>query len=132
MSWEYSCPKCHAMLNPDRTIVLTATHDGDRVLIGLHPQPGKYEVYLPPAVHTVDGDHWTFACPMCQGDLRTDEDENLCELVLSIDGEPLRILFSRVAGEHATFIMHGREVRERFGDDSPRYDQLVGQEKYLR
>ena len=69
---------------------------------------------------------------MCRADLRTDEDENLCELVLRIEGEPLRILFSRVAGEHATFIMHGREVRERYGEDSPRYDQLVGQEKYLR
>jgi len=126
MSWEYSCPKCEAMLNPGCAIVLVASHNKDRCLIGLHPQPGKYEIYLPPSVHTVDGDHWAFACPMCHEDLRTDEDENLCELTLRIDGDALRILFSRVAGEHATFIMHGRVIRERYGEDSSRYDEFVG------
>lgn len=132
MSWEYCCPKCKAMLNPGRDIILAAQHEETRVLIGLHPTPGKYEVYLPPRVAAEDGTKWGFSCPMCQSDLVTEEDDSLCELELSVDGKPVRILFSRIASEHATFIVHEGTPREEFGKDAVRYASRWAQLKYLR
>lgn len=121
MSWEYSCPKCKAMLNPDRSVILAMSRDDVDCLVGLHPQPGKYEVYLPPRVATEDGTSWVFSCPMCKRPLTTEEDPSLCELELTVDGDPLRIFFSCIAGEHATFVMHDEKVRERYGEDVGRY-----------
>ena len=121
MSWEYRCPKCKTMLNPDSSIVLGAAHAGARMLIGMNPQPGKYEVYLPPKVSCQDGCKWDFFCPLCQEDLKIEEDRNLCELELVLGGENLRILFSRVAGEHATFVLHQDTLKERHGENSDRY-----------
>ncbi|MCP4571732.1 MAG: hypothetical protein GY838_05215 [bacterium] len=122
MSWEYSCPQCHAMLNPDRSVILAMSHGDVDCLVGLNPQPGKYEVHLPPQVTTADGTRWNFSCPMCKRPLATEEDPSLCELALTVDGDPLRIFFSSVAGEHATFVMHETTVREKFGEDAARYN----------
>ena len=132
MSWEYSCPKCQAMLNPGCAIILTAYHDDKRFLIGMHPQPGKYEIFLPPKELCEDGEKWEFYCPLCQDTLRTKEDANFCELGLMVDGETLRILFSRVAGEHATFILHEDLVKERHGKDADLYDPFQELKNYAR
>ncbi len=121
MSWEYSCPRCKGTLNPDRSVILRMTREGVDCLVGLHPQPGKYEVYLPPGVTTDDGTCWDFACPLCDDALMTKAEPNLCELELAVEDENVRILFSRIAGEHATFIMYDDRSEERFGDDAGRY-----------
>jgi len=121
MSWEYACPKCKTMLNPGDTIALAMGTGEERFLVGLHPQPGKYEVFLPPNVRTENGSRWEFSCPLCSAALVTEDDENLCGLDLMVDGSRLRVLFSCIAGEHATFIMHEDLVRERHGQDAARY-----------
>ena len=72
MSWEYSCPKCDSMLNPDRSVILAMSRDDVDCLVGLHPQPGKYEVYLPPRVTAEDGTQWNFSCPVCRKPLATE------------------------------------------------------------
>jgi hypothetical protein len=109
------------MLNPDRAVILAMSRGDMECLVGLHPQPGKYEVYLPPRVYTEDGTRWNFSCPMCKRPLATAEDPNLCELELKVDGAPVRILFSSVAGEHATFVMHDDTRQDAYGEDSARY-----------
>jgi hypothetical protein len=43
MSWSYSCPHCSAGLNPDETIVLVGELGDQRILVGLHPEPGNYQ-----------------------------------------------------------------------------------------
>lgn len=121
MSWEYSCPRCQTMLNPGRSIVLEMTRGDVDCLIGLHPKPGKYQVYLPPNVFTEDGTRWDFACPLCKESLATAGDPNLCELDLSVDGSQVKILFSCIAGEHATFILYQDRLKEKYGKDAPRY-----------
>lgn len=122
MSWEYCCPKCKTNLNPGTAIILKASCCGNHCLIGMNPQPGKYDIYLPPKVTCQDGSIWDFYCPMCQENLKNDEDAKLAELELVLEGDNLRILFSRVAGEHATFIMHEAMLKERYGKDAENYD----------
>ena len=120
------------MLNPGSAIILKESCKGTSVLIGMHPQPGKYEIFLPPNVSCEDGTKWDFFCPLCQEALMTKKDDNLCELGLMVDGEPLRILFSRVAGEHATFILHEDTVKEKHGEDTDRYDPFHELKNYAR
>ena len=132
MSWDYCCPRCKTALNPDRSVILAAAHGDTRVLIGFHPKPGNYEVYLPPNVRTEEGSRWDFYCPVCQANLTAAEDDNLCELELWADKKPLRLFFSRVAGEHATFVVHEDTLSEKHGDDSVHYDPLWAHLKYIR
>ena len=121
MSWEYSCPRCRASLNPARTIVLKMSRDDVTCLIGMHPQPGKYEIYLPPNVTTEDGTAWDFSCPLCSEALMTEHEPNLCELDLTVDDHKVKILFSRIAGEHATFLCPEDRPCEEYGEDAERY-----------
>lgn len=133
MSWEYSCPECHGNLNPGCSIVMAAKcAKGERVLIGMHPQPGKYEVYLPPRVECADGSKWEFFCPLCGESLVTERDRNLCELDLTLQGETMKILFSRVAGEHATFIMHDDVVEEVHGNEAEHYQWCLQKRNFAR
>jgi len=131
MSWEYSCPQCKVMLNPEHSVILAMQRDNVRMLVGLDPQLGKYEVKLPPDVVVEEGSRWDFSCPVCQAMLDSNDNPDLCELELSMDDGPLRILFSRIAGEHATFVLNETTLNEKHGKDSGRYDLLWGQKKYL-
>ena len=122
MSWEYCCPRCKVMLNPTRSVILCAAHKKTRVMIGLSPQLGKYNVYLPPGVEAKDGQVWDFSCPMCHESLRTDPDSKLCELGLCVEGDNIKVLFSRVAGEHATFVINKEKKARKYGEHKDRYD----------
>ena len=132
MSWEYCCPECKGMLNPGCDIIMTAKNEDIRVMIGMHPQPGKYEVYLPPNVECENGSKWEFSCPLCQHSLVHEKDKNLCELELRIEGKPMLVLFSRIAGEHATFILHEETLKERYGKDATRYDPFLEHRQFNR
>ena len=131
MSWEYHCPKCQAMLNPEHSVILVVEHGDVRAIVGLHPQPGKFEVYLPPGMTAPPGTKWDFSCPACSALLANGTNPNLCELDLRVGEEMLRILFSSVAGELATFLVGDGQLKEKHGKDTDLYDLHWGQIKYL-
>lgn len=105
MNWTYSCPHCRAVLNPDESIMLLAQRDERCFLVGFHPQPGNYEVYLPPDVEMPPGSRWSFACPVCRQALTSELSDELCALDMTSGGDPHRVYFSRVTGEQATFVV---------------------------
>ena len=121
MSWTYSCPYCGAMLNPDSTIVLMAAHGDQRILIGFHPEPGNYEIYLPPDVALDEGQHWDFFCPVCHENLVDGKLSNLCELRVRAGDSEQRVFFSRIAGEQATFLMSDKKVAAKHGSHVEQY-----------
>ena len=132
MSWSYSCPRCGGTLSPDRSVMLCgARGDGNRVLIGFHPQPGNYEIYIPPDADIKDGDKWTFYCPVCGENLASDEDRNLCVLNLTHEGREQQVFFSRIAGEQVTFVVANRKVEEAHGTDSETYRHHMMRLKYI-
>ena len=104
MRWSYSCPECHAMLNPSEAINLVAVQGETRLLIAFHPEPGNYEIHLPPDVTMAVGSRWDFLCPVCHHDLVTEDQPDLCALDLVSKGTASKVLFSRVAGEQMTFV----------------------------
>lgn len=112
MKWSYRCPHCKALLNPGATVMLVGIHDDQRLLVGFHPEPGNYEIFFPPECALKEGDIWQFLCPVCQVDLLSNDNDSMCALeLLEGDNEPIQVLFSRVAGQQATFIVNQREVQ---------------------
>lgn len=117
----YSCPSCHAGLNPDNTIMLVGEHGGDRSLVGFHPEPGNYEVFSPPDVEVPHGSRWDFFCPVCHANLALAPDEPFCVIDGIYDGITHRVYFSRVAGDQATFVVGDEGHVEPHGSDADRH-----------
>lgn len=117
MPWRYRCPACDATLNPHNAIVLVAGWGGRQVLMGFHPEPGNYQVFLPPEVQIVPRSSWDFLCPVCHADLAVEAGADFCALDLDAGGERKRVLFSRVAGERATFLFSGADLEATHGPD---------------
>ncbi len=131
MSWSYSCPHCGAMLSPHHTIMLVAEHGDRRTLIGFHPEPGNYQVFLPPGEEVREGEVWTFRCPLCQQDLSDGQPEGLCALDLHGEAGTHRVLFSRVAGEQATFVIGNEGLAAQHGVHADRYRASLANMKYI-
>lgn len=132
MNSVYACPKCQSVLSPGDRIVLVGSRGSDRVLVSFHPQPGNYDVWLPPGVEVQQGDVWTFFCPLCCSDLTSPDNDKLCALELLTNDLPRQVLFSRVAGERATFIVNPTTIEYRHGTDAERYVEQEMQLKYIR
>ena len=120
MRWIYACPQCDAMLNPDETVVLIGECGPHRVLMGFHPEPGNYRVYLPPGVELEEGSLWEFSCPVCSQSLMMEFAPELCALDLATQGVRHRLFFSRTAGQHATFIITAEGMKSH-GPDADRH-----------
>jgi hypothetical protein len=127
MEWTtYSCPKCGAVLNPSGVVTLIASRTGIRVLFGFHPEPGNYRVFLPPDVDAADGAEWDFSCPVCWASLACADHRKLAEIAQIVGVERRRLLFSRIAGERATYVLSGDDGRvESHGEHADRYDDTV-------
>ena len=132
MKWNYACPRCKATLNPGDNVILIAAHGETRVLVGLHPEPGNYEVFLPPNVKVEAGSRWDFFCPICNAGLVNEKDENLCELDLTQGDQSQKLVFSTIAGEQATFVIRDEEVSEKHGKDWDKFDYRLAALKYIR
>jgi hypothetical protein len=121
--WTYRCPRCNGVVNPAGIVHLLGLRGGAQMLIGFHPEPGNYELFAPPEAAFERGDLWSFHCPICQSDLATERQGNLCELQLFTgDGHRRRVLFSRVAGEHATYVERDDGPETILGEHANRYD----------
>jgi hypothetical protein len=133
MEWKYSCPRCTAILNPGPNIILLGRHEGREALLAFHSEPGNYEVAVPVDVTIKKGEVWEFFCPVCHETLSAEGEENLAGLDMT-DGNDnwYRVIFSRVAGEYATFVItRGPELKvKKLGHDFTKYEHCLW-EKYL-
>jgi hypothetical protein len=132
MRWKYSCPHCEAPLNPEERVVLKAQCGDREFLAGLHPQPGNYEVELPPGEEMAPGTRWELFCPVCEKSLVSELSEDLCALVVTSPGEPHRVYFSRIAGEEATFVVSAEGLLKDYGLHTDRYLEHLIHAKYMR
>lgn len=132
MNWTYSCPHCDAALNPKESIVLRAEHEGRKMLVGLHPQPGNYEVDLPPGETMAAGTRWSFSCPVCDHSLTSELSDELCAVDMCSQGERHRVYFSRIAGEEATFVVSAEGLLSGHGVHTDQYLEQLVHKKYMR
>jgi len=124
MKKRYLCPHCEAVLNPNVKIVLLAKTEDVRGLMLLNAKPGDYGLIFDPEFSLEEGEMVEFACPVCGGDLRSAADPHFVEILLDLGGASYsKVEFSRIYGEHATFIIDGRQV-EAFGEDAPDFEDI--------
>ena len=97
---------------------MVAQLGSQRLLVGFHPEPGNYRLFFPPGAEVHDGQTWEFFCPACHADLRDPQNKDLCRINLEQELEEKQVLFSRVAGVKATFVVQDALVQESFGRDA--------------
>ena len=131
MSRTYTCPACKAVLNPEHAVILRGMHEDHSILMGFHPDPGNYELFLPEQVPLTPGAAWKFSCPMCGADLQAGVSGRVCLVEMAEAGEETKkVFFSRVMGQRFTFVVSRDGEVQRFGngdddDGEPQFDFLV-------
>lgn len=127
MKNTFACPHCQGVLNPNVKILLVADTGQARGLVLLSPQPGNYKYLCDPSLEGAlqPGRMITFSCPLCQADLASPDNPQLARLDLRVPShETRRVEFSREFGTHATFIISGGEVVDKYGEDAEGFDGL--------
>ncbi|MBW1881720.1 MAG: hypothetical protein JRJ84_25455 [Deltaproteobacteria bacterium] len=126
MRFTYLCPRCHAHLNArEETIALLAERGEHRGLVMFSSEPGNYEFFSARGLDVVEGDVWTFRCPVCDHDLTESDKPKLARITLDTQKGEHAVYFSRTAGEHATFVVDAEGVVEAHGEHRSIYEQVV-------
>jgi hypothetical protein len=115
MKTKFFCPHCRSVLNPGLRIILAVRLGEMRGLILLSPQPGNYHYVCDESFRSRMriGDEVDFSCPICKSDLTSPVSEKLVEIVIKTPDQKTKIArFSRVCGEHATFVCNGQRVED--------------------
>jgi hypothetical protein len=117
---RYLCPKCRAELNPGTKIILKANLSSLKGLFLFSPRLGDYEVIHPADFPVHSGEEVEFSCPICSFDLTSPRSEQFAELLLAQGDELGQVVFSKVMGKQATFLIMPQRT-ETFGRDVGAY-----------
>ncbi len=120
---RFLCPKCRAELNPGTKIILKANLSSLKGLFLFSPSLGDYEVISPSDFPTHPGEEIEFSCPVCSFDLSSARSEHFAELLFLKGEEEGRVIFSKVVGEQATFLVLNDKT-ETFGRDVDGYSTV--------
>ena len=125
MKKRFHCPNCKTVLNPNVKIVLTVKHGKKLGMILMSPQPGNYRCLKDDKFVYEEGKMVTFMCPACNESITSKSNNRLAHLIMSREGHrDSTVEFSRIIGEHATFIIDGKDVTG-YGEDSDNYEANV-------
>lgn len=121
MKRYYHCPHCGTLLNPNVKVIVKAVMGERNGLLLLSPQPGNYQIIASESLRPVEGEVADFFCPVCQANLVSGVDEHLAELTYKTDqGGEGKVIFSRVYGEHATYVLDEDSMRT-YGENAGAY-----------
>ena len=125
MSRSFFCPHCNKLLNPHKKVIFLVENGNDLELVLLSAELGDYSAVHSRSMQLVDGAAYTFRCPLCRVNLTSSINNRLVDLLTreNEDGQNMRVSFSRVHGEEATFLMADNGV-DRFGNDASQYDDV--------
>ena len=127
MEINYKCPKCKSYLNIGNNVVLSAKVGTEsKGLILLDKNLGNYEIKKHDLVQYKKGQKVGFYCPICHANLAADNvNINLVKVLLEENGKEYIVLFSNIAGEHATYKISDKNY-EAFGKDKNKYLNFIG------
>ncbi len=120
---QFLCPKCRVELNPGTKIILKAHLSSLKGLFLFSPSLGDYEVISPSDFPTHPGEEIEFSCPVCSFDLSSSRSERFAELLFIIGDDEGQVIFSKVVGEQATFLVMPDHT-EQFGKDVEGYSTV--------
>jgi len=122
---NYLCPHCRAYLRVWNNIILivkSAVKNMKCILL-LNPELGNYDIIHHSSVKIEAGDRLDFLCPVCHGDLTaTGINENLVRLIMTDEEDKeYDVYFSKICGEHSTFLIKEENILEKYGENSSSY-----------
>ena len=124
MARSYFCPHCRKLLNPGTKVIFLVDTGQDCELMLLSAKLGDYSAVFARSMVFEKGQIYIFRCPLCRADLTSSLDEQLVDILTDADnGGMVRVSFSRVFGEEATFVTAPDGVA-RFGADAARYEEV--------
>jgi hypothetical protein len=128
MEINYKCPKCKNLLNIGNKIVFSvkvkSEHKG---LIMFENELGNYNVRKHDLIQYEKGEMVGFYCPICHENLAADDvNANLAKvLMVDEDNNEHIVLFSKIAGEQATYKLFGSDIKA-YGNDKEKYINHFG------
>ncbi|MBN1251109.1 MAG: hypothetical protein JXR51_16565 [Bacteroidales bacterium] len=128
MEINYLCPKCKSFLNIGNKIVLSVkVKNEQKGLMLFEKELGNYQIKKHDLVEYKKGELLGFYCPICHENLALDDvNSNLAKIImLDENNKEYDVIFSKVAGEHATFKISNNEI-EAYGEDSHKYINFFG------
>jgi hypothetical protein len=122
---NYLCPHCKSYLRVWNNIIFIIKSDERNMqgILLLNPGLGNYEFVHHSSIKFNEGELLTFLCPVCRTDLTATEiNSNLVRILMTDENDrEYEVYFSRICGEHSTFLIENDNVVEKFGDDSSSY-----------
>jgi transcription initiation factor IIE alpha subunit len=127
MEINYKCPKCKSYLNIGDRIVLSAKVDErQKGLLLFSNELGNYQVKKHDLIQYKKGQKIGFYCPICHSNLAAEDlNLNLVKVIMEENGKEYTVLFSNIAGEHATYKLHEKKY-EAYGKDKDKYINFLG------
>jgi hypothetical protein len=104
------------------------TTDNQKGLMLLSPEVGDYKCKSHPSFNVEPGTHIDYYCPICLADLAAKELSNNLARIIKVEdaGAESFVLFSEIAGEKCTYVIHDDDV-EAYGEDQARYMNFFGE-----
>jgi rubredoxin len=122
---NYLCPHCRAYLRVWNNIILTiksGTKNSQGILL-LNAEPGNYSLIHHSSIKFEEGEKWDFICPVCGADLTAaDINRNLAKIIMiDENNKEFDVYFSKICGEHSTFLIHKNDIIEKYGEENSSY-----------
>jgi len=130
MEINYLCPKCRSFLNIGTKVVLSVhVKESQKGLLLFEKKLGDYDVKKHDLIQYEKGQIVGFYCPICHENLAADLNSNLAKVIMiDEDNNEYDILFSKVAGEQATYKIKSGNI-EAFGADKNKYLDSLKEEE---
>lgn len=122
---NYLCPHCRSYLRVWNNIIFIVKSDIKkcRCILLLNPELGNYDIIHHTSIRIEEGEALTFLCPVCHADLTaTGINSNLVKIIMTDENDrEFDVYFSKICGEHSTFLIHQDDIIEKYGKDSSSY-----------
>lgn len=122
---NYLCPYCRSYLRVWNNIIFLIKSD-ERELQGillLNPELGNYDFIHHSSIKFNEGEMLSFICPVCRADLTANDINSNLTRIIMIDenNKEFEVYFSKICGEHSTFLIHEDDIVEKYGEDCSSY-----------
>ena len=122
---NYLCPHCRSYLRVWNNIILIVKSVSRNLqcILLLNPKIGNYDLIHHSSIEFNEGEKLDFICPVCRADLTAfGIHKNLVRIIM-INSKNIEfdVYFSKICGEHSTFVIHKDDIIEKHGEDSSAY-----------
>ena len=119
---NYLCPHCRSYLRVWNNIILIVKSESRNLqsILLLNPELGNYDLIHHSSMEFKEGEMLDFICPVCRADLTAvGIHRNLVRIVMiDENNEEFDVYFSKICGEHSTFLIHEDDIIEKYGEES--------------